>query len=193
MRIGYAVCGSFCTHKYVIPAMKELILKGHEIIPVLSEITAHTDTRFGKAEDFIEAISKLTGHEPIVSVRDAEKIGPGKLTDIMIVAPCTGNTLAKLANGITDTSVTMAAKANLRNMKPLLLAVATNDALSASAQNIGRLMNTKNVYFVPMSQDDAVNKPTSVIAEFAMIPEAVDAALNGKQMMPVYVPKDGEK
>lgn len=189
MKIGYAVCGSFCTHKYVIPMMKKLMDEGHEIIPVLSEISASTDTRFGKAKDFTEQISLLTGNKPIITVKDAETIGPKKLTDVMIVAPCTGNTLAKLANGITDTSVTMAAKANLRNLKPLLLAVATNDALSASAQNIGRLMNTKNVFFVPMSQDDEINKPTSVIADFSLIPAALEAAISFKQLMPVYIPR----
>ena len=189
MKLGYAVCGSFCTHKYVIPTLRKLIDAGHEIIPVLSEISASTDTRFGSAADFIKSIEEVTGNKPIITVKDAEKIGPKKLTDAMIIAPCTGNTLAKLANGITDTSVTMAAKANLRNGKPLLLAVATNDALSASAANIGRLMNTKNVYFVPMSQDDPENKPTSVIAHFELIPDALSSALGGVQLMPVYIPK----
>lgn len=191
MRIGYAVCGSFCTHKYVLPVMERLIAEGHEILPIFSEITAGTDTRFGTAKDFTEKVTALTGHAPLCSVREAEAVGPKKLTDIMVISPCTGNTLSKLANGITDSSVTMAAKANLRNGRPLLLAVATNDALGASAQNIGRLMNTRNVFFVPMAQDDPVGKPTSVIAAFELIPEALKAAAEGKQIMPVYLPVKG--
>lgn len=186
MKIGFGVCGSFCTHRYVIPTMETLMAAGHEILPILSEITATTDTRFGKAEELIERITRLTGKKPFTSIREAEAIGPKKLTDLMLIAPCTGNTLAKLAGGITDTSVTMAAKANLRNGKPLLLALATNDALSGSAQNVGRMMNTRNVCFVPMSQDDPAGKPTSVIAHFDRIPEAVEAALLGKQLMPVW-------
>lgn len=186
MKIGFGVCGSFCTHHYVLPTMEKLMDAGHEILPVLSEMTAATDTRFGRAEEFRCRITELTGQTPLCTIREAEAIGPKKLTDIMVIAPCTGNTLAKLAGGITDTSVTMAAKANLRNGKPLLLAVATNDALSASAQNIGRLMNTRNVFFVPMSQDDPADKPTSVIAHFDRIPQAVEAALKGKQLLPVW-------
>ncbi len=193
MKIGFGVCGSFCTHRYVLPVMEQLQQAGHEILPVLSEITVSTDTRFGKAKDFVESIEEQTGQTPLCSITQAETVGPQKRTDIMVIAPCTGNTLAKLASGITDTAVTMAAKANLRNGKPLLLAVSTNDALSASAQNIGRLMNTKNVYFVPMSQDDPEGKPTSIVAHFDRIPAAVEAAFQGKQLLPLYETKNLEQ
>ncbi len=186
MNIGYAVCGSFCTHAHVLPMMERLQREGNEIFPILSETSYQTSTRFGEAEAFREKIEALCGREIIHTIPQAEVIGPKKLLDILVIAPCTGNTLGKIANGITDTCVTMAAKAHIRNDRPVLLAVATNDALGGSAPNIGRLFNYKNIYFVPMRQDDPVKKPKSMIALFDCIPEAIEAAMQGKQVQPVY-------
>ena len=178
------MCGSFCTFKKVLSVMEKLTDE-YDIAPILSEGAAKTDTRFGKAEDFIQRITEICGKEPIITIKDAEPIGPKALFDVLLIAPCTGNTLGKLANGITDTSVTMAAKAHLRNGRPLVIAVSTNDALGTSAQNIGRLMNYKNIYFVPMGQDDPEKKPASVVAHFEKSKEAIESALLGKQVQPV--------
>lgn len=186
LRVGYAMCGSFCTLKKSVEQLKQLA-DTVDITPIMSPITASTDTRFGAAADFVREVEQASGKEVITTVKQAEPIGPKKLLDVMIIAPCTGNTLAKLALGITDTSVTMAAKAHLRNGGPLIIAVATNDALSASAKNIGMLMNAKNVYFVPMKQDDPEKKPTSVIADFDLIPQTIDAAVKGVQIQPVWL------
>ena len=186
IRLGYAMCGSFCTLSKSVEQLKRLS-EQVDITPIMSPITAHTDTRFGKAEDFIRTVEEATGKKIITTVEQAEPIGPKKLFDALVIAPCTGNTLAKLALGITDTSVTMAAKAHLRNSRPLIIAAATNDALSASSKNIGALMNTKHIYFVPMRQDDPDAKPTSVIADFSLIPETVQLALEGKQKQPVWL------
>ncbi len=184
--LGYAMCGSFCTLSQSVREL-EMLSDKVDIIPIMSPITATTDTRFGKAQNFIDRIKLSTGKNVITTIAEAEPIGPKKLLDALVIAPCTGNTLAKLALGVTDTSVTMAAKAHLRNNKPLILAVATNDALSASSKNIGILMNTKNVYFVPMKQDDPESKPTSVIADFSRIRETIEMALKGKQIQPVLL------
>lgn len=184
--VGYALCGSFCTMSKSVEVLERLSQKVN-IIPIMSPIAASQDTRFGKAEDFKERIRKATKRDIIGTVGEAEPIGPKRLLDALVIAPCTGNTLAKLALGITDTSVTMAAKAHLRNGRPLILAVATNDALSASAKNIGALMNTKNVYFVPMAQDDSLGKPTSVIADFDRIEQTLLSALEGRQIQPVLL------
>lgn len=186
IRLGYAMCGSFCTLSQAVEEL-EAISKQVDITPIMSPITVKTDTRFGKAADFITRVESATGKRIITTVEQAEPIGPKKMLDALVIAPCTGNTLAKLALGVTDTSVTMAAKAHLRNSRPLIIAVATNDALSASFKNIGMLMNTKNVYFVPMKQDDAYSKPTSVIADFGLISETVKLALEGKQIQPVLL------
>ncbi len=185
IKAGYALCGSFCTIADSIKQMKNLTEKGFELFPICSEITAFTDTRFGKAEDIKNQIREITGHEIIVNIKDAEPIGPRKLFDVLIVCPCTGNTLAKLANGITDSSVTMAVKAHLRNMRPVVLAIATNDALGASAKNIGALLNYRDIYFVPFAQDDPVNKEKSLISDFSLLEETVLTALDGKQIRPV--------
>ena len=185
-RLGFALCGSFCTFKKVIEEM-EILSEEYDIIPIMSEGAANTDTRFGTASDFKKKITENCKREPIVTIKDAEPIGPKALLDILLIEPCTGNTLGKLANGITDTSVTMAAKAHLRNGRPVVIAVSTNDALGTSAQNIGKLMNAKNVYFVPMRQDSPENKPCSVVADFSASAEAVKAALTGKQTQPVYI------
>lgn len=185
IKVGFALCGSFCTIADSINEMKKLADKEYEIFPICSEIMSNTDTRFGKAEDIKNEIVKITGKEIISTIKDAEPIGPKKLFDILIVCPCTGNTLAKLSNGITDSSVTMAVKAHLRNMRPVVLAIATNDALGASAKNIGALLNYRDIYFVPFAQDDPVNKEKSLIADFSLLEDTVKAALTGKQIRPV--------
>ena len=187
IKVGYAICGSFCTFDKSISALRELAsLSDVEIQPIMSEISYSTDTRFGLAKEFIYEIEKICGKEIIKTVKEAEPIGPRALLDILIIAPCTGNTLGKLANGITDTSVTMASKAHLRNGRPLLIAVSTNDALGASSKNIGMLLNSKNIYFVPMRQDNPVSKPTSIVADFNQIIPAMREALEGRQIQPVY-------
>ena len=184
--IGFAMCGSFCTFSRAIEQLESLVRSGYSFIPIMSENAFSTDTRFGKAKDFAEKIESLTGKKIISTVSDAEPIGPKKMCDLLVVAPCTGNTLAKLCHGVTDTSVTMAVKSHLRIQRPVLLCTATNDGLGATAQNIGRLLNTKNIYFVPMSQDDYVNKPNSLVAHFELLPECVERALGGIQPQPVF-------
>ncbi len=186
MLVGYAVCGSFCTHSNVIPAVKNLIENGYEIQPIMSEVSYSTDTRFGKAEDLRNELERLCDRKVFHTVKESEPIGPKKLLDALIIAPCTGNTLGKIAGGITDSCVTMAAKAHLRNEKPLILALATNDALGASAENFGKLLNIKGIYFVPLGQDDPKNKPKSMIAHFELIPQTLKYALDGKQIQPIF-------
>ena len=183
-RLGFALCGSFCTFEKVLSEMEKLA-EIYDIIPIMSEGAATIDSRFGKAENFIRRITEICGKAPITTIAGAEPIGPKALLDVLLIEPCTGNTLGKLANGITDTAVTMAAKAHLRNGRPLILAVSTNDALGASAQNIGRLMNAKNVYFVPMGQDSPGGKPASMVAHFEKSAEAIESALAGKQVQPI--------
>lgn len=185
--VGYALCGSFCTFSKTIPQIKELIKRGCKILPIMSETAYSTDTRFGNSEEFISEIERITENKVIHTISQAEPIGPKKLCDVLLIAPCTGNTLGKLAQGITDTAVTMAAKSHLRIKRPLLLCVATNDGLGASAQNIGRLLNTKNVYFVPFGQDDPSKKPNSLVADFQLIPDCVESALKGIQYQPVII------
>lgn len=187
MTIGYAMCGSFCTFADSIQTLRELAAR-YDIIPILSETAYSTDTRFGRAEDFIEEIRSITGREIIHTIPGAEPIGPKRLLDALIVAPCTGNTLGKLNHGITDTSVTMAVKATLRNECPVILCIATNDALAASYANIGGLSAKKNIYFVPYRQDDPVKKSTSIIADFTKIEDTLTAALEGRQLQPVLLP-----
>lgn len=184
-RIGFALCGSFCTFSKALDALEDLCKSGAEVYPIMSEISYKTDTRFGKAEDFCHKISELTGRDIIKSIKEAEPIGPKKMLDLLIVAPCTGNTLAKIASGITDSSVTMAVKAHLRNNRPVLLAVSTNDGLGNAAKNIGMLMNSKNFYFVPLGQDDYEKKPNSLVADFYSVKKAAEAALEGRQLQPL--------
>ncbi len=184
-KIGFAICGSFCTHKSAIEQIKILCDRGFDVTPIVSETVYSTDTRFGNAADFIKEIEEITGKKCIHTIKDAEPIGPKSLFDLLLIAPCTGNTLGKLANGITDTSVTMAAKAHLRNERPLLIAVSTNDALGASAKNIGALFNCKNIYFVPFKQDMPEKKHNSCISDFSLIPETIIKALNGVQIQPI--------
>ncbi len=185
IRLGFALTGSFCTLEKVFETLSELCSEKFDIYPILSETVVSFDSRFMTREEIFSRLSLITKNEPITTVSAAEPIGPKKLLDALVIAPCTGNTLAKLAGAITDTSVTMAAKAHLRNERPLILAVSSNDALSANLRNIGVLMNTRNVYFVPFSQDDPKNKHRSVIAHFDKIEETVDMALQGIQLQPI--------
>ena len=184
--VGFAMCGSFCTFHKVIPEIENLVQRGYRVLPILSQTAYTTDTRFGKAADFNAKIEEITGNPIIHTIYAAEPIGPKKLLDALIVAPATGNTIAKLANGITDTSVTLACKAHLRNCRPVLLAVSTNDALGTAAKNKGLLMHAKHLYYVPMRQDDTQNKPNSVVADFAQIVPALEAALEDRQIQPIY-------
>ncbi len=179
--VGFALCGSFCTFKKVIPQMKRLVDEGYRVIPIMSHTAYTTDTRFGKAKDFNKEIEEICKENIIYTIIGAEPIGPKELLDALIIAPCTGNTIGKLANGISDTSVTLATKAHLRNERPVIIAVSTNDALGNSAKNIGTLMNSKNIYFVPMEQDDYINKPNSIVADFKYIPDTLREVLATRQ------------
>ena len=185
LKVGFALCGSFCTFEKAIKQMERLCQQGYDVLPILSGHAASLDTRFGRAQEHIQRIESLCHKKVIRTIEAAEPIGPKKMTDIMIVAPCTGNTAAKLAHAITDTPVTMAVKSHLRQEKPVLLCLATNDALGASAQNIGRLFNTKHYYFVPFSQDDPLHKPNSLVADFTLLPLAMEYALQERQLQPV--------
>ena len=185
-RVGFALCGSFCTHARVLKELEKLCGEYETVVPVVSEICQATSTRFGTAREFISRVEGLTGHKAIGSVAEAEPIGPKNLLDVLVIAPCTGNTLSKLALGITDTPVTMAVKSTLRVGKPVVLCLASNDALAASGQNAARLMNTKNIYFVPLGQDDPEKKPFSLVADFSLLEETVQAALEGRQLQPVF-------
>ena len=185
IRIGYVMTGSYCTFERSLAAAAELVRLGAELIPVMSENAAHTDTRFGTGEENLVRLRDIAGREVMTTVTETEHIGPDDLTDLMIVAPCTSNTAAKLACGITDTAAAMAVKSHLRSGKPVLLAIASNDSLLASAKNIGELFNRRSYYFVPMRQDDIIRKPASLVAEFAMIPQAAQAARSGIQLRPI--------
>ena len=185
---GFAMCGSFCTFSKAIPQIQGLVESGINVVPIMSEVSSSTDTRFGKAVDFVNEVEEITGKKIIKSIAQAEPIGPKKMLDILIICPCTGNTLAKLASGIADSSVSMAAKSHLRNGRPVLIGASTNDGLANAAKNIGTLLNYKNIYFIPMRQDDYVGKPTSIVADFSLTEVAMNSALEGKQMQPVYLP-----
>lgn len=186
-RLGFALCGSFCTHKEVLKELAQLCREYETVLPIVSPVCQTTDTRFGTAEDFLAEVERLTGHRAIETIRDAEPIGPKKLLDALVIAPCTGNTLGKLAAGVTDSSVTMAAKAHLRNERPVLIAPSTNDGLAASAASIGALLPRKYIYFVPFGQDDFQNKPTSLVADFSQVADAAQAALAGRQLQPLLL------
>ena len=186
-KIGFAFCGSFCTYSQAMEVLERVQSRYGDVLPIVSEAGAATDTRFGAAHDFMREMERICDRRVIATVKDAEPIGPKKLLDVLVVCPCTGNTLAKLAHGVTDTAVTMAAKAHLRNGGPLVLAVATNDGLAGTAPDLGALLGRKNVYFVPFGQDDCRGKPTSLVADFALVPEAVEAALRGEQLQPVLL------
>ena len=186
MNIGFALCGSFCTYDRVFPVM-ELLAREHTLIPIFSEASFSIDSRFGTAREHFETVQKICGREPIHTIAGAEPIGPKKLLDVLVIAPCTGNTLAKLAHSIADTPVTMAAKSHLRNGRPVVVAVSTNDALAGAAENIGKLLGRKNYYFVPFRQDDPWKKPTSMVADFEKIPETIESAHRGVQIQPILL------
>lgn len=184
-RIGFGITGSFCTFAKIKEELKKLKVTGADITPVFSFNTQITDSRFGEAREFVAEVEKITGKTGMKTIAQAEPVGPKALFDVMVIAPCTGNTLAKLCAGITDSPVLMAAKAHLRNERPLIISVSTNDALGVNFKNIGYLMNMKNVYFVPFSQDDPVKKPKSMIADVSLIPDTINAAFEGRQIQPV--------
>ena len=190
--VGFALCGSFCTHARAVEALEQVKARFARVVPIVSETVAATDTRFGAAHDLMREVERICDHRVIATVKGAEPIGPQKLLDLLIICPCTGNTLGKLAAGVTDTAVTMAAKAHLRNQRPLLLAPSTNDGLAASAasigaQNLGVLLDKKNVYFVPFGQDDPEGKPASLVADFSLVADAAQAALEGRQLQPLLL------
>ena len=186
MNIGFAVTGSFCTYTQVFPMM-ELLSRDYDITPIFSHSANTIDSRFGCAKEHLDAAAEICGRPALCSIEAVEPIGPKKLFDALIIAPCTGNTLAKLAHSIADTPVTMATKSHLRNGRPVIVAVSTNDGLAGAAENIGRLLSRKHYYFVPFGQDDAVKKPTSLVADFTKIPQALEFALEGKQIQPILL------
>ena len=183
-RLGLALCGSYCTYEKLFQAAEKLA-DTYDLIPIMSENAAETDTRFGTATEHIKRRMLLSGHKVVTTIAEAEPLGPAQPMDALLIAPCTGNTLAKLSNGITDTAVTMAAKAHLRNGRPVIIALSTNDGLSGSAENIARLLNRKHFYFVPFRQDDPAKKPRSLQADFSLLEETVRAALQGRQLQPI--------
>lgn len=184
--IGVALTGSFCTFRRVIAALEPLT-EDYRLIPIFSQVSYETDSRFGPAEEFTQALEDLCGNSILHTIPEVEPLGPKALLDLLLIAPCTGNTLGKLANGIADSPVTFACKAHLRNGRPVLLGISTNDGLSASAENIGRLLNRRNYYFVPFKQDDPLKKPYSLVADFRRLPEAVAQALEGRQVQPILL------
>lgn len=187
--IGYCLTGSFCTFSKSIPQVKKLVEAGYNVIPIMSYNAESIDTRFGDAKDFISELEIITGNTVLKTIKEVEPIGPKNLLDLLIISPCSGNTLGKLASGIYDTPVTLSAKSHLRNQRPILIGVSTNDALSGSAKNIGTLLNLKHYFFIPMSQDDFIKKPFSIVAHFDDTLEAVRLALEEKQMQPIIKSK----
>ena len=186
MTIGFALCGSFCTYDRVFPVMERLG-KSYELIPIFSQSAYSTDSRFGAAEAHIARAEAICGRPVLHTLAEVEPIGPKKMLDALIIAPCTGNTLAKLAHSIADGPVTMAAKSHLRNGRPVIIAISTNDALAGAAENIGKLLSRKHYYFVPFGQDDAFGKPTSIVGDFSKIPQTLEMALEGKQLQPLVL------
>lgn len=187
IKVGIALTGSFCTIGKVIPEIEKLILEGAEVYPVISEVVDKFDTRFGKAEDWKTKLKNITSKDIITTIVEAEPIGPKALLDVLVVAPCTGNTLSKIANAVTDTSVTMACKAHLRNQKALVIGISTNDGLSANAKNLGMLLNMRNIYFVPFGQDDPIKKCNSLVADMGKLLPTIKMALEGVQIQPVLL------
>ncbi len=185
--VGFALTGSFCTYDRVFPEIEKLVSEHAAVHPIFSDSSQSIDSRFGKAQDFLTKAKTITGRDPVTAIVDAERFGPSNLLDVLVIAPCTGNTLGKLAGGITDTPVLMAAKGHLRNCKPLVIAVSTNDAMGANLKNIGVLMNAKNIYLVPLSQDNYKKKPYSMVAHFDLILPAIEEALEGRQLQPVFL------
>ena len=186
-KIGFTLTGSFCTFQKVIPKIKEIKKLGADIIPIMSFNSYNLDTKFGKAKDFIDEIEEITKKKIIHTIQDAEPIGPKKMTDIMIIAPCSGNTMAKLAYDIIDTPATMAAKSHLRNNRPLVIAPSTNNGLSGNAENIGKLLNRKNYYFVPFRQDNPITKPRSIVFDVEYIIKTIEYALDREQISPILI------
>lgn len=185
--VGLALTGSYCTFDKVFVEIEKLVKENANVYPIFSDRSQVTDTRFGNAGDFLQKAKEITGHDPITTIVEAEKLGPSNLLDIVVIAPCTGNTLAKMAYAITDSPVLMAAKGHLRNNKPLVIAISTNDALSNNLKNIGLLINAKSVFFVPFSQDNYKGKPNSMVAHFDLIIPTIESALEGKQLQPVVL------
>jgi dipicolinate synthase subunit B len=186
LRVGLALCGSYCTYDKIMESVPRLA-EIYDLTPIMSETAANTDSRFGKASDFIAKLEEITGKPVITSIVEAEPIGPQGLLDVLVIAPCTGNTIAKIASGITDSCVTMACKAHLRNNRPVVLAISTNDGLSGNAANIGTLLSRKNIYFVPFYQDDPVKKPNSLMADFDLIEATIESAMEGRQLQPLFL------
>lgn len=187
LRIGLALCGSFCTLERVVQQIPPLVEAGHMVLPILSETVQHTDTRFGTAADWRKRVTALCGREPLLTQSDVEPIGPKDWLDVLVVAPCTGSTLARLAAGESETTVALAVKSHLRRERPVVLAVSTNDALSGSFPAIACLKNRKHFYFVPMRQDDPVTKPNSLVADFSLLLPTLSAAVDGRQIQPLFV------
>lgn len=185
--VGVALTGSYCTYNRVFPQIERLVKENANVYTIFSERSQSTDTRFGNADDFLRKAKEITGKEPITTIVEAEKLGPNNLLDIIVIAPCTGNSLAKMANAVTDSTVLMAAKGLLRNNKPVVIAVSTNDALSNNLKNIGFLINVKNIFFVPFGQDNYKGKPNSMVAEFDLILPTLESALEGKQLQPIIL------
>lgn len=182
--IGFCICGSFCNHARILKVLEAFVEKGVDILPILSENSANISTRFGKCDDFVDNVSRICGRKPLTTIEQTEYLSSSLGVECLIVAPCTGNTLSKAANGITDTSVTMAIKAHLRNRKPVVIALATNDALAGSFESISKMYNKKYVYFVPLNQDDSVKKETSLVCDFDKVFETYEYAMMGKQIQP---------
>ena len=187
LKIGFAVTGSHCTFAKVLPMMQLLKDEGARVVPILSQAVVTNDTRYGTAEELLEKINDITGEDPLLTMVDVEPIGPQKMFDLIVVAPCTGNTLAKLALGVTDSCVLLACKAELRNNRPVVIAISTNDGLSANAKNLGMLLNRKNIFFVPFGQDAPETKHASLVAEMSLLPETILEALQNRQIQPLLI------
>ena len=187
IKIGFILTGSFCTFTKTIPKIKELVKNKAEVIPIMSFNSYNMDTKFGKSKEFVDEIERITNKKIIHTLQEAEPIGPKKLTDIMVIAPATGNTMAKLANDIIDTPATMAAKSHLRNGNPLIIAPSTNNGLTGNAENIGKLLNRKNYYFVPFKQDNPITKPGSIVFDEEYIIKTIEYALKGEQIQPILL------
>ncbi|MEF2244508.1 MULTISPECIES: dipicolinate synthase subunit B [unclassified Paenibacillus] len=187
LTVGYALSGSHCTFAEVMPQIQRFVDAGAKVIPIVSQTLVTTDTRFGTAKEWQEQLTSITGNEIISTIVQAEPLGPSKLLDVLVIAPCTGNTTSRLANAQTDSAVLMAAKAQMRNRRPVVLAISTNDGLGLNAANIARLLVAKNIYFVPFGQDNPVQKPNSLVAKMDLIMEACEAALQGEQLQPILI------
>lgn len=190
LNIGFGITGSFCTHEKILIEIENLVNKGHNVIPILTDKVLTTSTRFGSSEEFIKRVKKITQNKVVSNIVEAEPIGPKNLIDILVIAPTTGNTLGKLANAITDNAVTMVFKAHIRNNKPVVIGISTNDALGLNLKNIATLLNAKNIFFVPFGQDDPMKKPKSLIADYSKIEETIEFALRGEQVQPLLLRED---